>query len=438
MGLPRPKLSERRAQCSNPIMQLNSFLVKLTLSVIVYWTVVSSIPIYNQSILKGFDGRKKYDYPLAVSFLQLVSTVVLLAIMGVIKHFFDKPGTSWVFGPHFLHKLKFISPSGVIFGIKLGLTNYGLSLLPINVHLLLQSSSLFWTMVFSYIAVREKPTRLELLALAGTIGGTIMIAINVKESFDISGGAAAFALIINLSSCVFEGAAITYVRYGTAKLFRPQGDEAPMLAEPLNANNVASEGEYVGVSKGASFTNGEAAMLHPVASDSDGQQTEMQQATTTPDVDMDSFEFTLIKLTVSAITVLPFLIIFETFDVANQHDGVSFGEALDNADKVIVAMLMTGGGVLTLIFQVNVTYMTTIVSAIATGVVGDVKIVPQTFASWVAYRTEFTFDALHVSGLVVSCVSVGFYGALRLRHYHNSLTPKDADSRERLLLASEV
>ena len=49
---------------------------------------------------------------------------------------------SWVFGPHFRYKMYAIAPVGLLFGLKYGITNLGLKLVPTGMHLLLQVRTL--------------------------------------------------------------------------------------------------------------------------------------------------------------------------------------------------------------------------------------------------------------------------------------------------------
>lgn len=51
------------------------------------------------------------------------------------------PEPSWVFGPHLAYKLWAVGPVGILFGLKYGVTNWGLHLVPTGTHLLLQVSN---------------------------------------------------------------------------------------------------------------------------------------------------------------------------------------------------------------------------------------------------------------------------------------------------------
>ena len=83
-------------------------------SVLIYWVSVSAVPIYN----KFFFNKKAFPFPIATAGIQLGCVSVLLALWSTVSHScFGKEG-SWIFGPHFLYKLKWCAPIGVIFGLK--------------------------------------------------------------------------------------------------------------------------------------------------------------------------------------------------------------------------------------------------------------------------------------------------------------------------------
>jgi len=382
------------------------YWIKFFVFVAIYWIVVSLVPLNNKVILSGFPANSTIDvphyfpYPLTLTFLELVSSVVGLLVISLLKYFFwdrrryPHEDISWIGGPRLLHKLRYVAPVGVLFGLKLGLTNYGLKLVPAGIHLLLQSSSLFWTMVFSFICIKERPTLLELIALLGTIAGTIMVTMDLGNSFNFdtknSKGALIFAIVVNLSTTVLEGACITALRYGTQKLSHKSKPLPPMEHEEDN-------------------------LKHSINHSNELPDT---------NINIDSFEFTFIKLVISALLNLPFVLIFEYFDVSNQYGGKSFVTSLQQADPVIIALIFTTGGVLTLIFQTNITALTVIAGSITVGVIGDLKLLPQIFASYLAFHVGFKWDWLHIAGMIVCLVSVAAYGLL---HFIRKPSQREVD-----------
>ena len=128
----------------------------IAFSTIIYWTSVSLIPVYN----KHFFQKSLYPYPVATAGIQLGVVSILLAVLNIVQHIvssnrntYNSSGSlviasrerSWIFGPHFLWKIKWCFPIGCLFGLKYGITNLGLDLVPAPTHLLLQSTDLVWT-----------------------------------------------------------------------------------------------------------------------------------------------------------------------------------------------------------------------------------------------------------------------------------------------------
>lgn len=92
-------------------------------------------------------------------------------------------------------------PIGVLFGFKLGLTNWGLHLAPtVNFHLLIQASSvsenltawhrgerltvsmqLFFVILFAFFILREQPTIWALLCAAGATAGAILVSLQFEK-----------------------------------------------------------------------------------------------------------------------------------------------------------------------------------------------------------------------------------------------------------------
>jgi len=125
-------------------------VAKVALSILVYCLAVALVPIVNKEIFSGdTSGQPKFPYPCATAFLQLGSVALVLSSLNVLGHFVRCGGSnteaSWLFGPHFLYKLRHVAPVGILFGLKYGITNWGLQLMPTDKHLLLQSTDMIWT-----------------------------------------------------------------------------------------------------------------------------------------------------------------------------------------------------------------------------------------------------------------------------------------------------
>lgn len=197
----------------------------LTASIFVFWAFVSIIPVYN----KFFFQKSLYPYPIATAGIQLGFVSILLAVLNIVQHFTCSGRTepngsesritrSWILGPHLLWKIKWCFPIGALFGMKYGITNLGLHLVPAPTHLLLQSTDLVWTVLGAYIINKEVVSIVELFCLAGCIAGSIILGWSIGNS---SLSAPVFAILINLISPIFLGLCLATLRLACTELMRP-------------------------------------------------------------------------------------------------------------------------------------------------------------------------------------------------------------------------
>jgi len=96
---------------------------------------------------------------------------------------------------------------------------------------------------------------------------------------------------------------------------------------------------------------------------------------------MDAFELTAFKLWISTIVVLPFAYYFEVLIVDPMNSLNLCGETSVlirlQQQSLGLTFAAIGGGFLILIFQVNVTWLCRLTSAVSVGIVGGVKVIPQ-------------------------------------------------------------
>jgi len=215
----------------------------VTASISLFFVIVSIIPIYN----KFFFKKSLYPYPIASAGIQLGSVTVLLVLINVVDHYckilgcnakdklsINRPLTnctenqeteqhqqpainhSWIFGPHFLWKLKWCAPIGTLFGLKYGVTNLGLHLVPAPTHLLLQSTDLVWTLLGAWLINGERVTKIGFVCILGCIGGSVALSIRINETIE----APIFAIIINLSSPILLGLCLATLRLACTELMR--------------------------------------------------------------------------------------------------------------------------------------------------------------------------------------------------------------------------
>lgn len=211
--------------------------IVLAASIFVFWTTVSIIPVYN----KFFFQKSLYPYPVATAGIQLGIVSILLAVLNIFQHLVSSrrkersrsgsissssagsleaagASRSWILGPHFLWKVKWCFPIGALFGMKYGITNLGLHLVPAPTHLLLQSTDLVWTVLGAYYINAEVVSVVELFCLAGCIVGSIILGWSIENS---SLSAPFFAILINLSSPILLGLCLATLRLACTELMRP-------------------------------------------------------------------------------------------------------------------------------------------------------------------------------------------------------------------------
>lgn len=309
--------------------------VSIGISVVIYCISVSAVPIYNKLVFSGVrvgtgtntQHLRKYPYPIATAFLQLGFVAICLFLGSVAGHVLrsDRPGAtaergqqdSWVLGPHLRYKLRHVAPVGILFGLKYGVTNWGLQLLPVGLHLLLQSTDLLWTVAAARCLNREQPGLFEYMAVVLSSVGSVMIAMHAVQTIE----APVVPLLVNLLTPLMLALCIATLRMGAKELFRPD-------------NRLAG--------------------------------------TVTPT------EFTALKLVLSSLTALALAMLLE-------HGGAGLDFAPAKAPwwialgaqpwEGVLAILF--GGIFVLIFQVNLTWLAGLTSAMTVGIVGGMKVVPQ-------------------------------------------------------------
>jgi len=366
----------------------------VTVLVVIFFVSVSSVPIWNKYISKGtLPDSKPFPYALTVSFLQLVGTDVLLLCVVLVTASFhgwrsyrrsrlsedasaqelllketagEKGANAdedtaapqrFYFTHRFWFKLWHTIPIGVLFGFKLGLTNWGLFLAPtVNFHLLIQASSLFFVIFFAFLVLNERPTVWALLCAVGATSGAILVSLEFNEDWAL--GSRWWVIGVNFASAVFEGLSIVFLR---------------------RARNIL--------------------------------------ANTFPE-DRDVFliiQITMIKLVISALTVLPFALLIEGWLYPPKEGPV--WDALANA-SITLLPYMFFGSILTFLFQSDYTALTFIAGAQDVGVLSHIKIVPQvSLSEAVFHNLEPTWEKILGLVLVVlSGVSYAVLKGFRLTH----------------------
>lgn len=297
----------------------------VAISAVIFCLSVSLIPVYNKKVFSGSANIDKFPYPVATSFLQL-SFVSLVLGLGDSLAFLLCPrraewSPSWLFGPRFWYKLRHASPAGLCFGLKFAFTNWGLLLVPTATHMLLQSTDLLWTVGCAWLLVGERVGAQEVSAILLTTLGTVLI------SFDAAAFVSAplIPLLVNVLTPLPLALSVAALRRGVKELMRPDNLVGGMLA----------------------------------------------------------VEVTAIKLAVSSLTCLAAACLLEGGSLGlskrtglREGHGEPWWEALAAYPGRGVALVLLGA-VLILVFQVNITWLARLTSAVTVGMLASVKVVPQ-------------------------------------------------------------
>uniref|UniRef100_A0A061S237 Sugar phosphate transporter domain-containing protein n=2 Tax=Tetraselmis sp. GSL018 TaxID=582737 RepID=A0A061S237_9CHLO len=377
---------------SEPLLAQNPLSVwpfsktwRVALSVCIYWLSVSLVPVYNKRIF----SKTVYPYPVATAAIQLGMVSAALGVISLLKHLIlDRPykaiskeefegadveaeaasvhginGTahngngepcvgpaqretsyvpSWILGRHYLFKIWAIAPVGLLFGLKYGVTNWGLHLVPTGVHLLLQATDLLWTVLAAYYINGERQGPIEATACLGTVFGSVLIGLRLNQSMS----AALMPLVVNLLSPILLGLCIATLRRATVLLMTSEG--------PLRGT-------------------------------------------------MTSVELTCHKLYLSALSALACAVLIEGIDIFDTlGDRPPFWAALSRNPDVLLGL--AGGAMIVLIFQVNITWLSSLTTATAVGIVGGVKIVPQWLIN-LLFELHVDVNPLNLAGAAMVMIS---------------------------------
>jgi len=109
-------------------------------------------------------------------------------------------------------------PIGLAFGIKLGLTNYGLDLVSVDYHVLFQATAIVWVVIVGYILLGEIPSRTAFVLIGLMVIGELLLSLQfTREEHEHANSALGIA--INLISPILEGLCVVLMRFAAIKLF---------------------------------------------------------------------------------------------------------------------------------------------------------------------------------------------------------------------------
>ena len=184
-------------------------------SICVYLLVVSLVPLLNKHIMQGLLGAPAFPYPLTLTAVITSVASCLLVLLSAVKHACCDRGShaSWVLGPHLAFKLRAVAPVGLLFGVKGGLSNWGLALADVPTHSLLMATDLVWACLFARIINGERPSGPRLAAVSGVAVGGFLVALGaVAPSQGEVPRMSSFGLLINLLGPAVSGLIISTIR----------------------------------------------------------------------------------------------------------------------------------------------------------------------------------------------------------------------------------
>ncbi|KAL3923796.1 MAG: hypothetical protein SGILL_001436 [Bacillariaceae sp.] len=358
------QLSSDKDSDKNDNRCIGPYECAVTTSVLIYWIFVSLIPVYN----KFFFQKDLFPYPVATAGIQLAVVSGVLCLLNVCQQVVwncnfgmrrrpSEPATkSFIFGPHFLWKVKWCFPIGFLFGVKYGVTNLGLHLVSAPTHLLLQSTDLVWTVLGAWWINGEVINGVELLCLVGCVSGSLVLGWQVSEDDSIA--APLFAILINLISPMLLGLCIATLRLACVELMRPD-------------NRVGGT--------------------------------------------VSSVELTSIKLMMSSSVALVLACWLEggRGDAQNwkdDEDQIAWWTAWANLPPS-TKWGVIGGAVLIAVFQANCTFLCFLTNAVTVGLVGQVKIIPQwvTATIFATKVTNFYVKPTALLGAFLICGSAAAF-----------------------------
>jgi hypothetical protein len=266
---------------------------------------------------------------------------------------------SWIFGPHLWWKVKWCFPIGALFGLKYGMTNLGLHLVPAPTHLLLQSTDLVWTVLSAWWINGEGIALIEMCCLAGCVAGSVVLGWQLNNESSTTTTASLYAIAVNLISPILLGLCLATLRLACTELMRPD-------------NRVGGT--------------------------------------------VSSVELTSIKLLLSSVVGLMLACLMEGGDDTRNSWWIAFLELSKSTRSGVL-----GGALLISVFQVNCTFLTFLTSAVGLGLVGQVKIIPQWLLAAFSSRHNSRFQ-FHMLNLLGALLIMGSAAAFALFNWMKTLS----------------
>ena len=332
------------------------YVCQIALGCLLWCLCVSAIPIYAKRVFDGGFGFKKFPYPCFAAHLQLAAASVLLGIIHLTQHawsaFHARSGrASWLLGPHIYFKMQYAAPPGLAFGLKYAITNLALSLVDNSTHVLLGATELLWVLMLAVVINSERPGVLEVLALLVSVVGNAIVAMSSVKSLD----APFWPIFLNLLAPFVGALCVSTLRRGVAG-----------LADPANR------------------LGGTTSLI----------------------------EFTVLKLALASAAALASAMVLENGVWSFQKNPKAWWVAVASYPSAGVAMILASG-ILTSVLHVTLAWLAFLTSAMAVGLLGEVKVLPQWSLNQL-FGVKHALASTYLLGASLGIVGALFYAAASL------------------------
>ena len=333
------------------------YVLQVTLACLLWCLFVSLIPIYAKRVFDGGFGFGRFPYPCFAAHMQLAAASLLLGIVHFSQHTLacstsNRSGqASWLLGPHFCFKLRYASPPGMAFGFKYAITNVALSLVDNSTHVLLGATELLWVLALAVTINSERPGVLEVMAVLVSLAGNVIVALGLATGID----APFWPLFLNLLAPFIGALCISTLRKGVAGLFDP-------------GNRLGGTTSVV--------------------------------------------EFTVLKLAVASFAALVSAMVLENGLWSFQKHPEPWWRALAAYPVAGVATILASG-VLTSVLHVTLAWLAWLTSAMAVGLLGEVKVLPQWSLNQI-FGTKHVLSSSYLLGAGLGIAGALLYAAANL------------------------
>lgn len=310
---------------------------------ITYLILSTQMPFYNKIALEI------YSYPITSCLFQIIGVVLILIITSWIIYYYQNNNkrlsifhyfSNLFCNGYFLIKCKYLILPSLFFSFNIILTNIGIELTSIDLHILFRSTEIIWFVLLTPILTNDKPTKQAIIAAFLVTIGSTLLAFSTMNADDIS----LSALIINILSAFFTPLQIIFLKRATYKLNKLKFDNLN-----ININNTPN-------------------LYHDIDDDdhNENQNKFIRNVMTKQSLSRDEIiEITCIKMLLSLIFILPASLIVEK--------PKAFNDLIQNYGIYCNLIILIIGIIVTLLMQWNVVALTSKVEPVLIGTLQQSK-----------------------------------------------------------------